>query len=75
MSFDTLTIECFLAVNDTKSFTLAANKVMRTQSAVSQQINKLENKIGKRLFNREKNLTLTLEGEIFLNADKENFLY
>lgn len=71
MSFDTLTIECFLAVNDTKSFTLAANKVMRTQSAVSQQINKLENKIGKRLFNREKNLTLTLEGEIFLNYAKQ----
>ena len=38
MFFDALTLECFLAVIETKSFTRAAKKVSRTQSAVSQQI-------------------------------------
>lgn len=66
MSFDALTLECFLAVTETGSFTRAANKVARTQSAVSQQITKLEKQIGKPLFIRGKNLTLTSEGEILL---------
>lgn len=66
MSFDALTLECFLAVTETNSFTHAAAKVSRTQSAVSQQITKLENQIGKALFVRGKNLSLTSEGEIFL---------
>lgn len=66
MSFDALTLECFLAVIETGSFTRAADKVSRTQSAVSQQITKLENQIGKPLFVRGKNLTLTSEGEILL---------
>ena len=66
MSFDALTLKCFLAVTETGSFTRAADKVARTQSAVSQQITKLENQIGKPLFVRGKNLTLTSEGEILL---------
>lgn len=66
MSFDALTLECFLAVAETGSFTRAADKVARTQSAVSQQIAKLETQIGKPLFLRGKNLTLTSEGEILL---------
>lgn len=66
MSFDALTLECFLAVTETGSFTRAANKVSRTQSAVSQQITKLENQIGKPLFLRGKHLILTSEGEILL---------
>ena len=66
MSFAALTLECFLAVAETGSFTRAADKVSRTQSAVSQQITKLENQIGKPLFVRGKNLTLTSEGEILL---------
>lgn len=66
MSFDALTLECFLAVTETGSFTRAADKVTRTQSAVSQQIAKLENQIGKSLFIRGKNLTLTSDGEILL---------
>jgi len=66
MSFDALTLECFLAVAETGSFTRAAQKVTRTQSAVSQQIAKLENQIGKSLFVRGKNLTLTSDGEILL---------
>lgn len=66
MSFHALTLECFLAVAETGSFTLAAGKVSRTQSAVSQQITKLENQVGRRLFFREKRLTLTSEGEVLL---------
>lgn len=71
MSFDALTLECFVAVTDTGSFTRAASKVSRTQSAVSQQITKLEKQIGKKLFDRGKNLTLTLEGEILLTYAKK----
>lgn len=66
MSFDALTLECFLAVIETGSFTRAADKVVRTQSAVSQQIAKLENQIGKSLFIRGRDLTLTSDGEILL---------
>lgn len=66
MSFDALTLECFLAVTETGSFTRAADKVTRTQSAVSQQIAKLENQVGKSLFIRGKKLTLTSDGEILL---------
>ncbi|MBS1603485.1 MAG: LysR family transcriptional regulator [Bacteroidetes bacterium] len=66
MAFDALTLECFIAVAETGSFTRAADKVARTQSAVSQQINKLENQIGKSLFARSRQLSLTSEGEIFL---------
>jgi len=66
MSFDALTLECFLAVTETKSFTRAADKVLRTQSAVSQQVTKLEKQLGKPLFVRCKNLSLTSDGEIFL---------
>jgi len=67
MPFDALTLECFLAVAETGSFTRAAERVSRTQSAVSQQIIKLENQIAKPLFVRNKQLTLTLEGEILMN--------
>lgn len=43
----------------------------RTQSAVSQQITKLENQIGKPLFTRARQLSLTSEGEIFLSYAKK----
>ena len=66
MSLDTVTLQCFLAVADTGSFTKAADRVGRTQSAISQQIAKLENLVGKTLFNRGKEFSLTTEGEIFL---------
>lgn len=71
MSFDHLTIDCFLAVTETGSFTNAAKKVSRTQSAVSQQISKLEKHIGKQLFIRGKVLMLTSEGEILLTYAKK----
>lgn len=63
---DTFTLECFLAVAESGSFTKAANRVGRTQSAITQQMNKLEALLGKELFNRKKGSTLTEDGELFL---------
>ncbi len=70
MPFDALTLECFIAVAETASFTSAASKVARTQSAVSQQISKLESQIGKSLFTRGRHLSLTSDGEILLTYAK-----
>lgn len=62
---DQLALESFLAVASTKSFTKAAIKISRTQSAVSQQIAKLEEVLGKQLIDRKNGFALTDEGEIF----------
>ena len=71
MPFDALTLESFIAVSETGSFTRAADRVARTQSAVSQQITKLEQLLGKQLFKRTRHLSLTSEGEIFLTYAKK----
>ncbi|CEK11497.1 LysR substrate-binding domain-containing protein [Legionella hackeliae] len=70
MSLDTVTLQCFLAVAETLSFTKAAHRVGRTQSAVSQQIAKIENIIEKPLFHRGRELSLTTDGELFLGYAK-----
>lgn len=66
MSLDTVTLQCFLAVAETQSFTKAALRVGRTQSAISQQIAKLENLVEKRLIERGRELSLTTDGMLFL---------
>ena len=66
MSLDTITLQCFLAVADAGSFTKAAERVGRTQSAISQQIAKLEQITEKKLINRGKAFSLTTDGELFL---------
>ena len=66
MSIDTFLLQCFIAVAETGSFTKAADRVRRTQSAISQQIAKLEKLLEKPLIIRGKTLTLTPQGEIFL---------
>ena len=63
---DEFTIRCFLAVVETGSFTRAAQKVKRTQSAITQQMCSLEKNLGKRLFDRGKQMRLTKDGELFL---------
>lgn len=68
---DIITLQAFIAVAETGSLTKAAEQVGRTQSAVSQQMSKLERVIGKTLFSRGKNSTLTHEGEIFLGYAKQ----
>jgi len=67
MAFDRLSISCFIAVAETRSFTRAAARVGRSQSAVSQQIAKMEQLLGQELFARGKALGLTDQGEIFLS--------
>jgi DNA-binding transcriptional LysR family regulator len=73
MSLDTVTLQCFLAVADTGSFTKAADKVGRTQSAISQQIAKLEHITEKSLINRGKTFSLTTDGELFLGYARKIF--
>ncbi len=73
MPINTLNLQCFLAVADTASFTKAAERVCRTQSAISQQIAKLENLVEKPLINRGRELSLTTDGEIFLGYARRIF--
>ena len=70
MNLDTVTLQCFLAVAETQSFTKAAQRVGRTQSAVSQQIAKLEHLVEKPLIHRGRELSLTTDGEVFLGYAK-----
>jgi len=63
---DLITLQSFIAVAETGSFTKAANRIGRTQSAVSQQMAKLEGLLGKPFLIRGKTITLTPEGEIIL---------
>jgi DNA-binding transcriptional LysR family regulator len=73
MNIDTIGLQCFLAVAETGSITQAAERVARTQSAVSQQMAKLEAMLGKQLFIRGKNFSLTSEGEMFLAYARQIF--
>ena len=73
MNIDTITLQCFIAVAETASFTKAAERVGRTQSAISQQMTKLENLLGKPLLARGKPFTLTPEGDVFLSYARQIF--
>jgi DNA-binding transcriptional LysR family regulator len=64
---DIISLKCFAALAQTGSFNKAAEKIGRTQSAVSQQIAKLEEVVKRPLFLREKNNLLTQDGEILLS--------
>ena len=60
-------LRSFAAVADTRSFTAAAELVARTQSAVSVQIKRLEEIVGRRVFERtSRSIALTPEGETLL---------
>jgi DNA-binding transcriptional LysR family regulator len=71
MNIDIITLKSFVAIASSHSFTKAANKMCRTQSAISQQISKLEHLLGKKLLQRDKEILLTLDGEIFLEYAKK----
>ena len=71
MNIDTVTVHCFLAVAETGSFTRAGERVGRTQSAVSQQIAKLEGLLGKKLVERGRVHSLTAAGETFLTYARQ----
>src|SRR3569833_720506 len=63
MNFDIDCLRTFLIAADTKSFSRAAELVGRTQSTVSQQINKLETQVGKSILERRKGRVLELTSE------------
>ncbi len=60
-------LQTFISIADTGSFTRAADEVHRTQSAVSMQMRRLEERIGKPLFAKDgRTNRLTEEGERLL---------
>jgi DNA-binding transcriptional LysR family regulator len=60
-------LKTFLAIAETGSFTKAAEEVNKTQSAVSMQMKRLEETIGRALFARDgRGSRFTLEGERFI---------
>jgi DNA-binding transcriptional LysR family regulator len=64
---DTALLRTFVALADTLSFSRTAARVGRSQSAVSMQVQKLEEILGCRLFDRDKrNVAITAEGEALL---------
>jgi len=67
-------LTAFRAVAEEESFTRAAEKVFRTQPAISQAIRSLEEELGERLFTREgRKSSLTQAGRIFLEHVEEAF--
>ena len=61
-------LHTFIAIVDTGSFTKAAERVFKTQSAVSMQMRRLEERIGKQLFAKDgRGNRLTAEGEKLMN--------
>lgn len=60
-------VRSFVAIAEVKSFTRAGERLGRSQSAVSLQMRRLEDLIGRRLFSRDpRHVVLTADGEIFL---------
>ena len=60
-------LQTFVAISDTGSFTRAADEVFKTQSAVSMQMRRLEEKIGRPLFEKDGRMNrLTDDGERLL---------
>lgn len=67
MAMDTELLRTFLAITETGNFTLAGARVNKTQSAVSQQVKRLEATFGATLFQRSATeVSLTEAGRILL---------
>lgn len=67
MPLDTDHLRTFVAVCDTGHFTGAAARLGRTQSAISVQMRRLEEDVGKQLFDRNpRGVTLTADGDTLL---------
>ena len=60
-------LKCFVAVVDTGSLSSATGEVHRSQSAISMQLKKLEEAVGRRLLDRgPRKLLLTQDGQMLL---------
>ncbi len=71
-TLDTDQLRTFLAVEQTLSFTKAADIVAKTQSAVSMQIKRLEENVGKPLFKRHgRSVELTHDGQKLIAYARE----
>lgn len=69
---DTALLRSFVSLAETRSFSRTAERVGRSQSAVSTQIRKLEDLVGCTLFDRDKrNVRLTREGEVLLGYARQ----
>jgi DNA-binding transcriptional LysR family regulator len=67
MDFDPGLLRAFVAVKETGGFTRAGQRLNLTQSAISHQIRRLEEQVGRQLLRRTtRRLTLTEDGEEFL---------
>ncbi|SFR88470.1 DNA-binding transcriptional regulator, LysR family [Dyella sp. OK004] len=68
MDFDPSLLRAFVAVKETGGFTRAAQRLNLTQSAISHQIRRLEEQVGRQLlFRTTRAMTLTEDGEDFLH--------
>jgi len=69
---DLYQLEAFLAVAQERSFSRAALRLHRTQSAISQTIGKLEELVGEKVFERSsRDATLTAAGLVLLQYAEE----
>jgi len=69
---DLYQLEAFVAVAQERSFSRAALRLHRTQSAVSQTIGKLEDLVGEKVFERSsRDGTLTAAGKVLLEYAEE----
>ncbi len=65
-------LEYIVALAEEKNISKAADKLLITQSALSQYLMNLESGLGVPLFNRDKRMmTLTYAGEVYLDAARE----
>jgi DNA-binding transcriptional LysR family regulator len=72
MDIDPPLLRAFVAVSETGGFTRAARRLNLTQPAVSHQIRRLEEQVGRPLIRRTtRSLTLTRDGEDFLHHARQ----
>ena len=71
-TFDLDLLRCFVTITETGSFTRAGERLGRTQSAVSLQIKRLEEQLGRLVFARTpRSLELTGEGKRLLGPARQ----
>ena len=60
-------LRAFVIIADTRSFTRAAERLLRTQPAISLQMKRLEEAVGRSLLKRNPRLSLTPPARCCLN--------
>src|SRR5688500_11296172 len=68
IDLDSDLLRCFVAVADARGFTAAGELIGLTQSGISVRIRNLEDRLGRRLFDRtSRQVNLTEDGELLLS--------